>query len=66
MANRDPLAMGDLDPGAINAAVEAKSKGKVKPPSELDLKKEERLAVKEQRLAARVRPMQPPPPPVHP
>jgi hypothetical protein len=52
MANRDPLAMGDLDPGAINAAVEAKSKGKVKPPSELDLKKEERLAVKEQRLAA--------------
>lgn len=51
MANRDPLAMGDLDPGAIAAAVEGKSKAKLKPPSELDMKKEERLAQKEQRLA---------------
>lgn len=51
MANRDPLAMGDLEPGSIAAAVEAKSKAKVKPPNELDLKKEERLAQKEQRLA---------------
>ena len=51
MANRDPLAMGDLEPGSIAAAVEAKSKAKVKPPSELDLKKEERLSQKEQRLA---------------
>lgn len=43
--------MGDLEPGAIAAAVDAKSKSaKVKPPSELDLKKEERLMLKEQRM----------------
>jgi hypothetical protein len=47
----DPLALGELEPSALASAVEAKSKGKVKPPSELDLKKEERLAQKEQRLA---------------
>jgi hypothetical protein len=48
----DPLALGDLEPSSIASAVEAKSKAKVKPPSELDLKKEERLAQKEQRLAS--------------
>tara|TARA_R100000951_G_scaffold107998_1_gene103875 strand:- start:892 stop:1572 length:681 start_codon:yes stop_codon:yes gene_type:complete len=64
----DPLALGDLEPSAIASAVESKSKGKVKPPSELDLKKEERLAQKEQRLAtgkanaATSGPSVPPPP----
>lgn len=51
MTSKDPLAMGDLEPSAIASAVESKSKAKVKPPSELDMKKEERLAQKEQRLA---------------
>jgi hypothetical protein len=52
MSSRDPGMMSDLDPTAIASAIEAKSKAKIKPPSELDLKKEERLAQKEQRLAA--------------
>lgn len=49
MPDRDPLALNELDPTAIAASIEAKSKGK-KQPNELDLKKEERLAQKEQRL----------------
>lgn len=49
----DPLSLVELEPSNISAAVEAKSKGKVKPPSELDLKKEERLASKEQRLSTK-------------
>jgi hypothetical protein len=48
----DPLVMGGLDPGNISAVIEEKSKARIKPPSELDLKKEERLAQKEQRLTA--------------
>lgn len=64
MSNRDPLAMGDLEPAAISAAIESKSKGKIKPPSELDLKKEERLSQKEQRLASKI--VVPPGPPVKP
>ena len=44
--------MGGLDPGNISAVIEEKSKARIKPPSELDLKKEERLAQKEQRLTA--------------
>lgn len=51
MTDADPLALKDLDPRAIAAAVDAK-KTKTKPLSELDIKKEERLAQKEQRLAA--------------
>ena len=47
--------MGGLDPDLIDAAAAAK---KVKPPrqpSELDIKKEERLAMKEQRMMERER-----------
>jgi len=45
----DPLAMGGLDPKAIAATVASKGT-KVKPPSELDLMKEERLKAKEDSL----------------
>ena len=48
-SDRDPLSLGDLEPVAISAAVEQRSKGKK--PSELDLKKEERLSKREERLA---------------
>ena len=53
----DPAMMGGLDPDLIDAAAAAK---KVKPPrqpSELDIKKEERLAMKEQRMMERERGM---------
>lgn len=73
MGDKDPLSMAGLEPSAISSAIEAKSKGKVRPPSELDLKKEERLAQKEQRLASKHAPpappdddMPPPPPPPDP
>ena len=46
----DPLALIDLEPSAISAAIESKSKSKLKGPSELEVKKEERLNMKEQRL----------------
>lgn len=49
-ARDDPLMMAELDPGVIRENIEAKSKAKVKPPSELDMKKEERLSKKEERL----------------
>ena len=49
----DPLAMSGLDPSAIDETVEAKKMDKQsrKPPSEADVKKEERLLMREQRLA---------------
>lgn len=67
----DPLALSELDPKNIDASVAA-SKVKAKPTSELDLKKEERLSQKEQRLAAKQAHAAsgpsalPPPPPVDP
>ena len=51
--NEDPLAMADLEPALIEAAVEEK-KGKKKPSSELEVQKEARLAMKEKRLADRI------------
>ena len=42
----DPLALVDLEPSAISAAIESKSKSKLKGPSELEIKKEERLNMK--------------------
>lgn len=47
---KDPLDLAGLEPASIADAIDAK-KVKIKPPSELDLKKEERLASKEKRLA---------------
>ena len=47
--DKDPLSMGELDPGMIHAAIEEKKK-KAKPPSELELQKEKRLSEKENRL----------------
>lgn len=51
MSDKDPLHMAGLDP--INIAKEIAAKGsKAKPVSELDMKKEERLAKKEDRLTS--------------
>ena len=47
----DPLAMDGLEPDAIQAAVDQRKNKPTKAPSELDLKKEERLHMKEQRLS---------------
>ena len=47
----DPLALEGLDPMHIEAAVESNKQKPQKPPSELQVKKEERLAQKEARLA---------------
>lgn len=49
-SNSDPLALGDLDPDRIAAAISARDKKTGKAPSELDLQKEARLAQKEARL----------------
>lgn len=59
----DPLALDGLDPLQIDAAVEAKKQKPTKPPSELDMKKEERLAQKEARLAGTSQGSSGPPPP---
>lgn len=48
--NDDPLAMGGLKPEVIAATVASNGSKKQKPPSELDLMKEERLRSKEDRL----------------
>ena len=48
----DPLAMDHLDPLTISEAVEARKQPKQKQPNEVELKKEERLAMKEQRLSS--------------
>ena len=48
--HKDPLDLAGLDPQNIAKAVDSKNaKGKV--PTELDIKKEERLAQKEQRIS---------------
>jgi hypothetical protein len=47
--DEDPLGLAELDPEIIQEKV-AESKTKIKPPSELDRAKEERLAQKESRL----------------
>jgi hypothetical protein len=61
----DPLALDGLDPLHIDAAVEAKKQKPVKPPTEHEMKKEERLAQKEARLAGASQggPSSAPPPP---
>lgn len=49
-SNKDPLDLGGLDPGNIAKVIDAKnSKGKV--PTELEIKKEARLADKEKRIS---------------
>ena len=50
-SNKDPMEMSGLDPLALGAAVDGK-KSKIKPPNELDVQKEARLAAKEQRLTS--------------
>lgn len=62
--DKDPLSLSELEPSVINAAVEQRSKSKVKP-NELDQKKEERLMKREERLAGgkAVAPAQAPPGP---
>ena len=49
---KDPLMLGDLDPSNIEAKVTERSTKKKPPPTELEIKKEERLAAKEQRRCA--------------
>ena len=46
----DPLALGGLDPLQIEAAVESNKQKPPKPPTELQIKKEERLQTREARL----------------
>lgn len=48
--DKDPLELGGLDPAAISAVIQEKKGGKLKPPSELEVQKEARLASKEKRL----------------
>ena len=49
-SSKDPLSLSGLDPEVISKEVDAK-KAKTKAPTELDIKKEERLAMKEKRLS---------------
>jgi len=69
--SKDPMMMGDINPDNIEAAVSARNTKKKAAPTELDIKKEERLAAKEQRMAVQTG-MQsgpvgaPPPPPPEP
>lgn len=51
MGKDDPMMLADLDAANIEAAVAAKKEKKKAPPTELEIKKEERLAQKEQRMA---------------
>ena len=48
---RDPLDLAGLDPGNISKTIDDKKGGKSKVPTELEVKKEERLASKESRMA---------------
>eukprot|EP00964_Phaeocystis_antarctica_P124814 scaffold88458_cov61-Phaeocystis_antarctica.AAC.1 len=48
---RDPLDLAGLDPGIISKTIDDKKGGKSKVPTELEVKKEERLASKESRMA---------------
>lgn len=47
----DPLFLGELDPNAIQASINARDKKTGKLPTELDMQKEARLAEKEKRLS---------------
>lgn len=49
----DPLSMDALDPEAIQMSIDAKKMKPPKPMTEMDMKKEERLAMKEARLAGK-------------
>lgn len=63
----DPLALDGLDPLHIDAVVEAKKQKPPKPPTEHEMKREERLSQKEARLAGSSQgggPSGPPPPEV--
>ena len=63
--DEDPLGLAELDPEIIQEKV-AESKTKIKPPSELERAKEERLAQKESRLNGPPKlPTQAPPPDTH-
>ena len=53
MENDDPLCLAGLEPSAISAEILSKSKSKLKAPSELEIKKEERLNNREQRLGSK-------------
>ncbi len=55
----DPLSMSELEPSKIQESIEAKKIAKKAPPTEMDMKKEERLSMKEKRLSDK---SQPPPP----
>ena len=66
----DPLGLADLNPDSINERIAERAGPKQKPPTELDLKKEARLAEKEKRLAASLKapsedPPTAPPPPIN-
>ena len=70
-SNRDPLALADLDPDAIQARIDLRDKKAPKPPSELEMNKEARLAEKEKRLSTGIAKKAPsdapptaPPPPI--
>ena len=63
MPKDDPLSLGELEPVAIQNAVIERSKSKIKPPSELDLQKEDRLQKKEARISAGKAPATDKPPP---
>ena len=63
--DEDPLGLAELDPEIIQEKV-AESKTKIKPPSDLERAKEERLAQKESRLNGPPKlPTQAPPPDTH-
>ena len=62
-SSKDPMDMAGLEPASISKAIEEKSKAKIRPPSELDLKKEERLSKKEERMQAKLNAAAAPPPP---
>ena len=53
-SNRDPLDLAGLDPGNISKTIDEKKGGKAKLPTELEVKKEERLASKEVRMAKQI------------
>ena len=48
----DPLELSGLDPANIAKAIDEKKSGKAKLPTELETKKEARLAQKEARMSA--------------
>ena len=64
----DPLSLSDLNPNKIAAEVADKKIKRKAEPTELELKKEERMLMKEKRMtapfAASATPAPPPPPPV--